>query len=168
MTPRIRTLFAVASGFALMASAAHAEDTPSAADLRKAEKFKPTGTVTMKATTVIVGVGVSWGEGVLTFQSEDHPFKVGGLSLVGIGGSSVDAEGTIFNLEKLEDFEGTWVEASGSAVLGQQSAGGITMRNGGVFMTLGAKQKGAKISAGGGGLNIEFVDGGDGQDAPAE
>jgi hypothetical protein len=44
-------------------------------------------------------------------------------------------------------------------VLGEAAAGGITMRKGDVFMTLSTKQKGAKISAGGGGLNIEFTDG---------
>ena len=159
MTPRIRTLLAFAGVLVLLAAPALAqEEAPTAADRRKAEKFKPTATVTMKATSVVVGVGVSWGEGVLTFQSEDHPFKVGGLSFVGVGGSSLDANGTVFNLEKLSDFPGTWVEASGSAVLGKGSAGGITMRNGNVFMTLGAKQKGAKLSAGGGGLTIEFVD----------
>jgi hypothetical protein len=108
-----------------------------------------------------VGVGVSWGEGILTFQNENHPFKVSGLSLVGVGGSSVDAEGTVFNLEKLEDFAGAWAEVSGAAVLGKQSAGGITMRNGGVYMTLSGKRKGAQLSAGGGGLTIRF------EDAPA-
>jgi len=159
MTLRIRNLLACSTALLLLAGAAGAEDPPSAADLRKAENFKPTATVTISATTVQIGIGVSWGEGVLTFQSQDHPFKVGGLSLVGVGGSSIQATGTVFNLEKVEDIEGSWVEVSGSAVLGKQSAGGLTMRNGDVYMTLGAEQKGAKISAGGGGLNIELVAG---------
>lgn len=158
MTPRFRPIIALLTVLAFLPLAAAAEDEPTAADARKAEKFKPTGTVTIKATTVQVGVGVSWGEGILTFQNQDYPFKVGGLSLVGIGGSSIDAEGTVFNLEKIEDFSGAWANAGGAAVLGRQSAGGITMRNGDVFMTLGSKQKGAQISAGGGGLNIEFKD----------
>ena len=158
MTPRLCLALALLCTLVFLPGAALAEDEPSAADARKAEKFKPTATVTIKATTVVVGVGVSWGEGVLTFQGEDHPFKVGGLSLVGVGGSSIEAEGTVFNLEKLEDFGGTWGEASGAAVLGRQSAGGITMRNGGVYMTLAGKQKGAQLSAGGGGLSIQFAD----------
>jgi hypothetical protein len=159
MTARTRILLALASFLVFLPGAVLAEDEPSAADLRKAEKFKPSGTVTIEATSVAVGIGVSWGKGVLTFQGEDHPFKVGGLSLVGIGGSSIHAEGTVFNLEKLDDFAGGWANASGSAVLGEAAAGGITMRKGDVFMTLSTKQKGAKISAGGGGLNIEFTDG---------
>jgi hypothetical protein len=158
MTPRICLAHALLCALVFLPLAAFAEDEPSAADRRKAEKFKPTATVTVKATTIVVGVGVSWGEGVLTFQGQDHPFKVGGLSLVGVGGSSVEAEGTVFNLEKLEDFGGTWGEASGAAVLGRQSAGGITLRNGDIYMTLAGKQKGAQISAGGGGLSIEFAD----------
>jgi len=158
MTPRVRTVFAFLTVLAFLPGTALSEDEPTTADQRKAEKFKPTGTVTIKATTVAVGVGVSWGEGILTFQNQDYPFKVGGLSLVGVGGSAVQAEGTVFNLEKVEDFSGAWVEASGTAVLGKQSAGGTTMRNGGVYMTLAGKQEGARISAGGGGINIEFKD----------
>ena len=142
-------------------STSHHAGLPPAAANRKAEKFEPTGSVTIKAITVKVGLGVSWGEGILTFQNENHPFKVSGLSLVGVGGSSVDAEGTVFNLEKLEDFAGAWAEVSGAAVLGKQSAGGITMRNGDVYMTLSGKRKGAQLSAGGGGLTIRF------EDAPA-
>lgn len=159
MTPRICALLVAVSALAFLPGSALAEDSPSAADLRKAEKFKPTGTVTIDATTVAIGVGVSWGDGVLSFQGQDHPFKVSGLSLVGVGGSSVKATGTVFNLEKLDDFSGAWGNASGAAVLGEQSAGGITMRNGGVYMTLSAEQKGAQISAGGGGLTIRLQDG---------
>ena len=161
MIPHIRSLLVMLTALAFLPVAALAEEKGGlspAAEERKAEKFEPTASVTIKATTVKVGVGVSWGEGILTFQNENHPFKVGGLSLVGIGGSSVDAEGTVFNLEKLEDFAGAWAEVSGAAVLGKQSAGGITMRNGGVFMTLSGTRKGAQLSAGGGGLTISFVD----------
>ena len=156
MTPISRTLCALACALFFLPGAAPAEDSPSAADQRKAEKFKPTGTVSVDATSVVVGIGVSWGNGVLTFQDEDHSFKVSGLSLVGIGGSSISAKGTVFNLEKIEDFPGTWVEVSGDAVLGLASAGGLTMRKGDVYMTLSGTQKGAKISAGGGGLTIKF------------
>jgi hypothetical protein len=156
MTPAVRTLCALACALLFLPGAALAQDTPTSADARKAEKFKPTGTVTMDATSVVVGIGVSRGDGVLTFQDEDHAFKVSGLSLVGIGGSSISATGTVFNLEKIEDFPGTWVEVSGDAVLGLASAGGLTMRKGDVYMTLTGSQKGAKISAGGGGLTIKF------------
>lgn len=159
MTPRIRILLAVLAALTVLPVVALAgDDTPTAADQRKAEKFKPTATVTIDAKSVAVGVGVSWGEGVLTFQNQNYPFKVSGLSLVGVGGSSVKAEGTVFNLEKLEDFKGAWAEVSGSAVLGKASAGGITMRNGDVYMTLSGTEKGAKIAAGGGGLTIRFED----------
>jgi hypothetical protein len=154
------SLTALLVGFAwLGASAALAEEEeqPSAADARKAQKYQPVGTVRIQAKTVAVGIAVHWGEGTLSFQGEDHAFKVGGLDAVGVGGSSIDAEGTVFNLEKLEDFEGAWVQVSGGVVIGEASAGGITMRNGGVYMTLSGRQKGAQISAGGGGLEIRFV-----------
>lgn len=158
MPQRIQLFSAIALAICLGSTAWAGDDEPTSADLRKADKFKPTGTVRLEATSVAVGVSVSWGQGVLSFEGEEHPFKVGGLSLVGIGGSSVKAEGQVFNLEKIEDFAGAWAEVEGSAVLGKASGGGLTLRHGDVYMTLAAKQQGAKIAAGGGALNIEFVD----------
>ena len=134
------------------------EEAPSKAEQRKAQRFVPTGSVTIESTQLSLGVGVSWGKGILTFRNENHPFKTGGWNLVGIGGSSSKAQGTVFNLEEIEDFAGTWAQVSGSAVIGPQSSGGITLRNGNVFMTLSAEQKGAKLAAGGGAMTVRFTD----------
>jgi hypothetical protein len=40
--------------------------------------------------------------------------------------------------------------------VGVESAGGITMRKGDVYMTLRAEQTGVQLSLGGGGLRVEL------------
>ncbi len=147
-----------AASFAQCGDEVPAAEEPAAEEQPQEARLVPTGSVTIEATSVSVGVGVSWGRGVLTFRNENHPFRVRGLGLVGVGGSSLRAEGTVFNLETLLDFPGRWAQVSGLAVLGRQGSGTITLGHGNVIMTLSATQKGAKLAAGGGTINIEFTD----------
>ena len=51
-----------------------------------AQEEKPDATLTLSKGQVAVGIGWSWGDGVLTFKGKNYPFKVGGLSVVD-GGS---------------------------------------------------------------------------------
>lgn len=149
---------ALAGALALSLAAQADSHEPSKLDLEKADKYKVTGTVTVEATTIQVGVGVKRGTGVLTFEGKEYPFKMTGVSLVGIGATKVEAEGEVFNLEKVEDFPGAWAEVDGSAVLGRAATSGITMRNGGVYMNITGKQEGAQLAVGGGAAKIEFVE----------
>ncbi|MDJ0847360.1 MAG: hypothetical protein QNK04_03160 [Myxococcota bacterium] len=143
---------------ALPVAASAESEEPQETTKAEAARLVPTGSVTIEATSVSAGVGMSWGRGILTYRNENHPFRTRGFSLVGVGGASLRAEGTVFNLEKIEDFAGTWAEVSGSAVIGPRSSGAITLGNGNVLMTLSAKQKGAKLAAGGGAITIRFAD----------
>ena len=148
-------------------SSSAAEDTPPSTEPSTAEAsppdpgrlpLRPTASVTMKITNVSVGIAINWGKGVLTFENRNHPFRVRGLGLVGLGGSSMDASGTVFNLERLEDFEGSWAEINGAAVLGRASSGGVSLSNGPVVMILTGTQKGARLAAGGGAVRIELLE----------
>lgn len=132
--------------------------------------LRPTASVTMKITNVSVGVAINWGKGVLTFENRNHPFRVRGLGIVGVGGSSIDASGTVFNLERLEDFEGSWAQIDGAAVLGRASSGGVSLSNGPAVMILTGSQKGARLGAGGGAVRIELLEkpAGDPEKPPAD
>src|SRR5215510_16159546 len=73
----------------------------------------PSGTVSLQSTSVAAGVGVQWGDGILTYNGKKYPFSVQGLEVVGVGYSAVTAEGTVYNLTQLADFAGVY--ASGEA-----------------------------------------------------
>src|SRR5271167_2904250 len=68
----------------------------------------PSGSVTISSTAVALGVGVSWGDGKLTYQGKTHAFSVDGLSVADLGIASVSSSGEVFNLNKLSDFSGNY------------------------------------------------------------
>jgi hypothetical protein len=89
---------------------------------------KPDATVRLSQGQVAVGIGFSWGNGILTFQEKEYAFKIRGLSVVDVGISKANANGEVFKLKKLEDFNGTYTTVSGEATLAG-GAGVITMKN---------------------------------------
>ena len=138
------------------ATGAAAAEAPATGAIR--QPLRPTGSVTVELTNISVGVAVNWGRGVLTFQSRNYPFRVRGLGIVGVGGSSIKATGTVFNLDRVEDFPGSWAKIDGAAVLGRASSGGVSLSNGPSVMILTGTQKGARLGAGGGAVRIELLD----------
>ena len=116
----------------------------------------PSGTVSLRSTSVAVGVGVQWGDGVLTYKGKTYPFSVEGLEVLGVGYAEVTAEGTVYNLTRLKDFAGVYASGEASATAGN-SASTITMKNpNGVVLSLHTLQEGAKLTLAAGGVNIDL------------
>ena len=82
-----------------------------------AAEDKPSGTVTIESKSVALGIGVSWGDGKLSYQGKTHTFSIRGLSVVDVGIAKVSARGKVFHLNKLEDFAGTFAAAQAGAAL---------------------------------------------------
>jgi hypothetical protein len=79
---------------------------------------RPNGTIQVATTSVAVGVGVTWGDGTLTFQGKDHPFTVKNLTHPDIGIGNAAVKGNIYNLSKLEDFAGNYTVGEPDFALG--------------------------------------------------
>ena len=120
-----------------------------------AEKEKtPDATLTLSEGQVAVGIGWSWGKGVLTLKGKDYPFKVGGLSVGDVGITKAEATGTVYNLKKLEDFNGTYVSAAAQATVGV-GVGATAMKNkNGVVIHLHPKTKGVNLKLAGEGVKF--------------
>jgi hypothetical protein len=86
------------------------------------------GTVQLKQGSVAVGVGYSWGSGSLDFKGKSYPLKVKGLSVGEVGAAKVEATGKVFNLARLEDFNGNYVAAGAEATVGG-GMGATALRN---------------------------------------
>jgi hypothetical protein len=115
-----------------------------------------TGKVTLESKSVAIGVGVSWGDGVLEYRGKKYPFSVEGLSVVDLGVSKVSAQGEVKNLQKVEDFPGTFVAAGAGAAVGG-GAGVATMKNqNGVEMSLKATTQGVKLTLAGAGVTVKM------------
>jgi hypothetical protein len=118
------------------------------------EARKPSGRVTMESKSIAAGVGVTWGDGKLTFKGKDYPFTVNGLSVVDWGISRATAVGDVYNLTDVSKFAGTYVAAEAGFTLAG-GMGGITMRNAnGVIINLRSTSRGASLTLGTSGLSI--------------
>ena len=119
-------------------------------------KGKPSATLKLSGKSVAAGVGVSWGKGTLTYHGKQHAFSVDGLSVADVGVSAIDANGSVYHLNKLEDFDGIYTAASaGAAVAG---GGGVaTMKNAnGVVINLRATSRGVKFKLGPDGVKFKL------------
>jgi len=96
--------------------------------LAVAQDKVPDATLMMSEGQVAFGIGFSWGKGVLTFQGKEYPFKVKGISVVDIGITKATSSGKVYNLKKLEDFNGNYTAASAEGTLAG-GAGALTMKN---------------------------------------
>ena len=117
---------------------------------------KPDATVRMTGKAVSAGVGMSWGNVVLTYQGKEYPFSVSGLSAGNVGVSSAEVSGEVFNLKNLNDFNGNYTSAgAGAAVAG--GAGAATMKNqNGVVMNLVATTQGLSFKFGVDGMKVQL------------
>jgi hypothetical protein len=115
-----------------------------------------TGKVTLESKSIAVGVGVSWGDGVLEYRGKKYPFTVNGLSVVDLGVSKVTARGEVKNLKKLEDFNGNYVAAGAGAAVGGGAGAAALKNQNGVELALTATTQGIKLSLPVAGVDIKL------------
>jgi hypothetical protein len=68
----------------------------------------PSGTFTIREQHVMRLAAGTSGEGTLILQGWQHPFLFEGAKVEVVGKEDVELEGTVYNLEAIEDFEGTY------------------------------------------------------------
>lgn len=120
-------------------------------------KAKPSGTFEVQAEQIRLLIGGGSGKGVLHYQGKQIPFTVKGLSVGGVGITKVDATGTVYFLDNLQDFAGTYSSVSIGATLGAGAGGSQFENNKGVFLSVKSKTEGIGLSLGVGGVQIEFA-----------
>ena len=117
---------------------------------------QPSGRVTISTRSIAAGVGVTWGDGKLTFKGKDYPFSIDGLSLVDWGISRANAAGEVFDLTDVSKFSGTYVAAEAGLTLAG-GMGGMVLRNSdGVILRLRSTSRGARLQLGTSGLTIRL------------
>ena len=120
------------------------------------ESAKPVGRVSISSRSIAAGVGVTWGDGTLTFKGKTYPFSIDGLSLVDWGISRATASGDVYNLTDLSKFAGTYVAAEAGLTLAG-GMGGMVLRNGdGVILSLRSTSRGARLQLGTSGMTIRL------------
>ena len=115
-----------------------------------------TGRISIDSRAIAIGIGVSWGDGVLDYRGQTYVFSVSGLSVLDLGISRVSARGEVKNLRRIEDFPGNYVAGAAGATLGG-GAGAAALRNqNGVEMLLTATARGIRLAIAGAGLDVRL------------
>lgn len=116
----------------------------------------PSGRVAMETTSIAAGIGLSWGDGKLTFRGKQYRFSIDGVTFIDIGFSKASASGEVYNLTDVTKFEGNYVATEASFALGG-GVGGMSLRNpNGVVIYLNSVSQGARLQLGSSGLNIKL------------
>jgi hypothetical protein len=134
----------VLSGLSLSASAQNAP-------------LRPSGSVNIHQVQIaFIGSG-AMGGGTLYFRGRAYPFKLGGLGIGGIGVSTIDAVGTVYNLYRLQDFNGVYGQAQTGFAIGEQGKGQMWLQNShGVYLKLQARRQGLALSLGASGMVVQL------------
>ena len=114
----------------------------------------PIGTVTLESTQVAAGVGITWGDGTLMFNSKPYKFKVQGLNAGSVGISKISAKGDVYNMKNPAEFAGHYALAQAGIAFIKGEKGLIMRNEKGVVINLKALQEGVNLSLGGGGMTI--------------
>jgi hypothetical protein len=120
----------------------------------------PDGAVKITSRMVAPGIGLSWGDGVLTYKGRDYPFtfKANGMFRdVDAKLTAAELAGQVFNLKNPQDFGGKYqkVETEASAKGGGASA--MMKNQNGVVVNLVSTTEGRKFSLGREGLEVELT-----------
>ena len=117
---------------------------------------EPSGKVAIESKSVALGIGVTWGDGKLTYQGKEHKFTVNGLSVVDVGVSKVSTTGNVYHLKKLADFSGNYAAAEAGAAVGAGKSV-IAMRNqNGVVMELSSTAIGIQFTLAPKGVEVKL------------
>ncbi|HEY1413569.1 MAG TPA: hypothetical protein VGF36_15590 [Rhodopila sp.] len=142
-------------GWAMMLAACSNQAAPGADT--KLEGQLPSGSVEMHEVQAAYIASGSGGSGTLYYQGAAYPFTVGGVGVGGIGASTIQGRGDVYNLTNLAQFPGTYGEGRYGFAFGQNSAGDLWMKNEkGVVIHLKADRTGLMLSLGGSAIAISM------------
>ena len=114
------------------------------------------GTVEISSTQIGFIISGTGGGGTLEFQGKEYQFSIGGLGVGGIGVSSLNAVGAVYNLTDISKFPGTFVQARAGAALGKGKGSLSLSNNNGVIMELKFSSEGVGLSIGADGMIVSM------------
>ena len=112
--------------------------------------------VELERKSVGAGLGVSWGEGTIYYEGQQHAFRVKGVRVGDVGLARMIGEGQVQNLESLEDFAGTYVAVGAGATAGKGGSAVMMRNENGVVLSLRSQSEGVAMNLGAEGFQLEL------------
>ena len=140
------------------AVAATALSSPCAAD----DDLVKSGTLTLKGWQVSFIGSASKSTGVLTYKGKKRKFSLSGLGVGGFGVSTSEATGTVYNMKKVDDFIGTFLNLRSGVTVGEDEVVKdkvLWMKNdNGVTIELITDREGIQLNLGADGMISQWDD----------
>ena len=115
---------------------------------------EPDATIDYSGGSAALGIGYSWGQGILHYKGQNYPFKVNGLSIANVGASSIQASGSVYHLTKIEDFPGNYTAATAGVTIAGGGGGTAMQNQNGVVVQMGATTQGLQFTLAPSGIAI--------------
>ncbi|RUT26148.1 hypothetical protein C0V97_07765 [Asaia sp. W19] len=93
------------------------------------------------------GLGYEWGKGTLHHNGKDYAFEIGGGGIASIGYIAVKGTGTVKDLTRLDQFDGTYWTVKADAAIGSGVGAAVLENQYGVKLDLRMSIKGAHVGA---------------------
>jgi hypothetical protein len=120
---------------------------------------EPDGTVEITRRSVAEGIGLSWGEGVLSFKGNRYSFTFRArapLRELDANVSAAELSGRVFNLKRPEEFSGNYKIVEGEDLTGGGGTRATLKNQHGVVINLVSTVEGRKFTLGRDGMDIEI------------
>lgn len=112
------------------------------------------GTLTLTGDNVAFLVGYTWGNGTLNYEGTQRNFRITGLSALDVGATKIAATGKVYNLKRIEDFNGIYTAVSAGATAVGGGSVAYLRNNNGVYIELTAETKGVDLQLGADGVQL--------------
>ncbi|NVN04822.1 hypothetical protein HW509_04310 [Asaia spathodeae] len=160
MFPRSFAAFAASLSLCLVPLTASAATNPSSGMAAKppvpgtsASSAAPAATPVTQSTISFTlkevggGLGYEWGKGVLHHNGRDIPFEIGGGGIASLGYITVKGTGTVKDLARLDQFDGTYWTVKADAAIGSGVGAAVLENQYGVKLDLKMNISGAHVGA---------------------
>jgi hypothetical protein len=119
-------------------------------------KAAPDGSIEFTGGAAALGMGYTWGNGILHYKGKDYPFTASGLTLLDVGGTKNEVSGDVYRLNKVEDFAGKYSSSQAGATLVGGGGIGYLENEKGVIVKVTSSTKGARLNLGMGGVEVSL------------
>ena len=118
------------------------------ASMTQAPSTPPSATVKITEWSAAYYASAATGKGTLSYNGQRHHFTISGGGLGGAGGQKISATGTVYNLNRLSDFSGTYHGISRGLTLIEGKMHAKLTNGNGVTMYLAGQTEGLASSMG--------------------
>ena len=142
--------------FAALATAAALASAAPALAADPGVSSAPDARITIYAKSANLGVGWSWGGGVLRYEGHTYHFSISGLNVAAVGYSTLTGRGRVYNLHHLHDFDGTYYQSHGEVTAGRGIGGSLYVNGNGVQLRVDDVTHGAQLAGSASGIEFKL------------